>query len=149
MDKNLFAQLTESMQQAGEILRGERAPSREFNVDAERVMEVRKATGLSQTKFAEIIDVPVRTLQNWEQGRRVPTGPAKAFFRVLSYDPKYVMKALSEGEPRKVTATSMRVHGKSAKVRTTAANSLGARGKVKKAAVSRVAGRGRHALSRG
>ena len=82
------------MEQAGEILRGERAPSREFTVDAERVMEVRKATGLSQAKFAAIIDVPVSTLQNWEQGRRDLTGPARALFRALGNDPKHVMKAL-------------------------------------------------------
>lgn len=47
MDKNLFAQLVESMEQMGEITRGERQPSREFTVDAARVKEVRAATGLS------------------------------------------------------------------------------------------------------
>jgi len=55
MDKNHFAQLVESMEQMGEITRGERAPSREFNVDAVTVKEVRAATGLSQAKFAKVI----------------------------------------------------------------------------------------------
>ena len=46
MDRNLFEQLAESMEQMGEITRGERAPSRRFHVDAIKVKEVRAATGL-------------------------------------------------------------------------------------------------------
>lgn len=95
MDKNLFAELTESMTQMGEIIRGERAPSREFTVDAVKVKEVRSATGLSQEKFARIIDVQVGTLRNWEQGRREPTGPAKALLRAIYNDPKGVLRALA------------------------------------------------------
>jgi putative transcriptional regulator len=95
MDKNLFEQLAESMQQMGEITRGERVPSREFHIDAVRVKEVRAATGLSQAKFAQIIDVQVGTLRNWEQGRRQPTGPAKALLRAIKNDPEHVLEALS------------------------------------------------------
>lgn len=95
MDKNLFEQLAESMQQMGEITRGERAPSREFHIDAIRVKEVRAVTGLSQAKFARVIDVQVGTLRNWEQGRRQPTGPAKALLRAIKNDPEHVLEALS------------------------------------------------------
>ena len=95
MDKNLFEQLAESMQQMGEITRGERAPSREFHIDAIRVKEVRAVTGLSQVKFARVIDVQVGTLRNWEQGRRQPTGPAKALLRAIKNDPEHVLEALS------------------------------------------------------
>lgn len=94
MDKKLFSQLVESMEQMGEITRGERAPSREFHIDAVQVKEVRAVTGLSQDKFAKVIDVQVATLRNWEQGRRVPTGPAKALLRAIRNDPKHVIKAL-------------------------------------------------------
>ena len=94
MNKKLFSQLVESMEQMGEITRGERAPSREFHIDAVQVKEVRAATGLSQDKFAKVIDVQVATLRNWEQGRRVPTGPAKALLRAIRNDPKHVIKAL-------------------------------------------------------
>jgi putative transcriptional regulator len=132
------------MQQAGEILRGERAPSREFTVDAERVTKVRLATGLSQAKFASIIDVPVSTLQNWEQGRRVLTGPARALFRALGNDPKHVMKALSARETRVVTATSMTLKGAA---RTASAG--GARGKPKKVARPTRASGPRNAMARG
>lgn len=90
-----FNELLESVQQMGEITRGERAPSREFHADAVGVKEVRAATGLSQSKFARLIDVPVTTLQNWEQGRREPTGPAKALLRALRNDPESVARALA------------------------------------------------------
>jgi len=95
MDRNLFAQLAESMEQMGEIARGERAPSREFHVDAVQVRKVRAVTGLSQAKFAMLIDVPVGTLRNWEQGRRDPTGPAKVLLRAIHNDPEHVLGALS------------------------------------------------------
>lgn len=94
MDKALFAQLVESMEQMGEIRRGERAPSREFHVDALGIRDIRKATGLSQPKFARVLDVDVGTLRNWEQGRREPTGPARAQLRAIRNDPKHVLAAL-------------------------------------------------------
>ena len=95
MNKKLFAELVESMEQAGEIIRGERTASREFTVDAVLVKQIREAAGLSQAKFANVIDVQVTTLQNWEQGRREPTGPAKALLRAISKDPKHVLAALA------------------------------------------------------
>lgn len=95
MVKNLFAQLAESMEQVGEITRGERAPSRESRVDALKVKEVRAAAGLSQARFAKVIDVQVTTLRNWEQGMRSPTGPAKALLRAIEKDPEHVLEALS------------------------------------------------------
>ena len=95
MDRNLFEQLAESMEQMGEITRGERAPSRRFHVDAIKGKEVRAAPGLSQARFAKVIDVSVGTLRNWEQGRRDPTGPAKVLLRAIHNDPAHVLKALS------------------------------------------------------
>ena len=96
MDKKLFDQLAESMEQMGEITRGERSPSREFVVDAIEVKAVRAATGLSQARFARVIEVHVGTLRNWEQGRRSPTGPAKALLKAIRNDPKHVLQALAE-----------------------------------------------------
>lgn len=96
MDANMFTNLMESVTQMDEIVRGERQPSREFHIDAVSVKEIRQATGLSQAKFATIIDVQVGTLRNWEQGRREPTGPAKALLRAISKDPKHVLQALAD-----------------------------------------------------
>jgi putative transcriptional regulator len=98
MDKKLFKRLVESMGQMEEIVRGVRAPSREFYVDAARVKEIRAMTGLtglSQPQFAKLLHVDVGTLRNWEQGRREPTGPAKAMLRAIKTDPKSVLKALA------------------------------------------------------
>jgi putative transcriptional regulator len=55
---------------------------------------VRKRLGLSQVEFAERIDVPLDTIRNWEQGRRFPTGPARALLRVLDKAPKAALSAL-------------------------------------------------------
>jgi putative transcriptional regulator len=90
MKKWLFGRLVESMSQHNEIARSERAPAREFHIDAVAVKEIRALTQLSQSKFARILDVDVGTLRNWEQGRREPTGPAKALLRAIKNDPKAV-----------------------------------------------------------
>lgn len=95
MKKQLFDELLESVEQMGQIARGEAAPSREFYIDASGIKQLRASIGLSQAKFAKVIDVQVTTLQNWEQGRREPTGPAKALLRALRNDPKHVLKALA------------------------------------------------------
>lgn len=89
-----FEELMQSVQQMDEIRRGERQPSRQFVVDALSVKEIREATGLSQVRFAQMIDVQIATLRNWEQGRRVPTGPAKALLRAIHNDPIHVIGAL-------------------------------------------------------
>ncbi|MGC5699456.1 helix-turn-helix domain-containing protein [Pseudomonas sp. NFXW11] len=94
MEKNLFNRLVESMTQMDEIQRGERSPSREFHIDALKVKMIRQASGLSQARFAKAIDVPVGTLQNWEQGRREPEGPARALLRAIHNDPVHVLAAL-------------------------------------------------------
>lgn len=95
MDKKLFSRLVESMRQMDEIVRGERAPSREFYIDADKIKEIRAMTGLSQPKFARLLHVDVGTLRNWEQGRREPTGPARALLRAIKNDPRAVLKALA------------------------------------------------------
>jgi putative transcriptional regulator len=59
------------------------------------VREVRRLTSLSQAKFAELIGIELSTLRNWEQGRRGPTGPARALLRAIQKDPVAVIKALS------------------------------------------------------
>ena len=82
-------------QQHDQIARGARAPSRKFQIDAIAVKEIRAITHLSQPKFARLLDVDVGTLRNWEQGRREPTGPAKALWRAIRNDPEAVLKALA------------------------------------------------------
>ncbi|MEG3135409.1 NadS family protein [Rouxiella sp. T17] len=95
MDAKLFERLKDSMEQMTEIVDGERTPSREFQVNAVQVKNIRQATGLSQSGFAQLISVSVGTLKNWEQGRREPTGPAKALLKAIERDPVHVLSALS------------------------------------------------------
>src|SRR5436190_24091797 len=95
MNKKLFRELVESMTQMNEIVRGKRAPSRKFQVDAIAIKALRAKIGLSQPKFAALLNVDVGTLRNWEQGRREPTGPAKALLTAISRDPTHVLKALA------------------------------------------------------
>jgi putative transcriptional regulator len=96
VSKKFFEKLFESVQQADEIVRGTRPPSRVFYVDSAQVREIRAMTQLSQQKFAKLLQVDVGTLRNWEQGRRDPTGPAKALLRAIKNNPQAVLKALAE-----------------------------------------------------
>lgn len=50
--------------------------------------------GLTQKEFSGMIGVSIKTLQNWEQGRREPEGPAKALLRVVEKEPQAVLSAL-------------------------------------------------------
>jgi putative transcriptional regulator len=52
------------------------------------VVAARNATGLSQARFAALLGVSVRTLQEWEQGRRSPSGAAKTLLRVAEKHPE-------------------------------------------------------------
>ena len=95
MEKKLFEQLMESMRQMEEISAGRLKASRRFEVNPAGVKALRARTGLSQAEFAELLSVYLGTLRNWEQGRREPTGPAKALLRAIHRDPTNVLKALA------------------------------------------------------
>jgi putative transcriptional regulator len=95
MDRKLFDELTRSIKQAGAIARGERKPSRRFEFTPSRIQAVREKTRLSQAQFARLLNVSVKTLQNWEQARREPTGPAKALLRIVEKEPAVAVRALT------------------------------------------------------
>lgn len=90
-----FDKLVSSIKQAGAIRRGERRASRSFIFKPEDVRAIRQSLGKSQAEFALLIGVSVATLRNWEQGRRVPEGPARALLRVAAANPRAVIRALS------------------------------------------------------
>ena len=94
MNNEDFEMLVSSIKEAGEIKKGKKDPNREFEIDAPEIKMVRENLHVSQNEFALMIGVSVRTLQNWEQGRRKPDGPAKALLRVASRNPKAVLDAL-------------------------------------------------------
>ena len=56
------------------------------------VAQIRESTGLSQARFAHLLGVSVRTLQEWEQGRRSPSGAARTLLLVASRNPKVLLE---------------------------------------------------------
>jgi putative transcriptional regulator len=94
MVKTLFEELVSSLQKAKAITKGKVAPSRRFVVEAPDAKAVREQIGLSQSEFARLMRVSVKTLQNWEQHRRHPTGPAAALLKIMSTAPEVALKSL-------------------------------------------------------
>jgi putative transcriptional regulator len=89
-----FSKLVASIKEAGQIKYGHRKPSRIFEIAPPSIKAIRKKLNLSQSDFALMIGVSISTLQNWEQGRREPDGPAKALLKIASKNPKAVLEAL-------------------------------------------------------
>ncbi len=94
MKDRMFNELLESVKEMDQIRRGKKKPSRRFAIKEPEVKTIREQTGLSQADFARLIGVSKRTLENWEQGRRHPTGPARALLKIVESDPKGAVQAL-------------------------------------------------------
>ncbi|WP_226497439.1 helix-turn-helix domain-containing protein [Ferribacterium limneticum] len=62
-------------------------------VEVSAATEARNRVGMSQSEFAKLLGVSVRTLQDWEQGRREPSGAAKTLLRIASQNPEAVKAA--------------------------------------------------------
>lgn len=95
-----FRELLKSVRQAGRIRRRQLKPSRVMTFRPTDVKAVRAKLGQSQEEFALMIGVSVATLRNWEQGRRVPEGPALALLRVAARNPGAVADALHRAPRR-------------------------------------------------
>ncbi len=87
-------ELVKSVRQAGKIRRGRIGASRKFAFQPDDIREIRSKLRLSQSEFALLIGVSVATLQNWEQGRRHPEGPARALLRIAAKNPAALLEAL-------------------------------------------------------
>ncbi len=94
MKNEMFNELLDSIKEMDQITKGKAKASRKFIFPDPEVRMIREKIGLSQAHFAMLIGVSKRTLENWEQGRRHPTGPAKALLRILDVDPKHAVQAL-------------------------------------------------------
>jgi putative transcriptional regulator len=80
--------------EADTVIKGGARPFKMIEFAPPEVRAIRAKVGLTQTKFASLIGVSKRTLENWEQGRRSPTGPARALLKILEADPKYALATL-------------------------------------------------------
>lgn len=95
MKKEHFDRLVASVKQAGKIKRGSRKASRVIEFKPADVKAIRRKLRKSQSEFALMIGVSISTLQNWEQGRRSPEGPARALLKVAAANPEALVEALS------------------------------------------------------
>jgi putative transcriptional regulator len=88
MKKELFEALKQSLREAAK-------PSRVFKIDPKNdIVKVRGKLGLSQSKFADVLGISADTLQNWEQGRRQPTGPARVLLKIATRHPKVLLEVV-------------------------------------------------------
>jgi len=94
MEKTLFDDLVQSLKEARDISKGKAKASRRFKITSPDVKAVREQIGLSQSDFAKLMRVSIKTLQNWEQHRRNPTGPAAALLKIVSTAPDLALRSL-------------------------------------------------------
>jgi putative transcriptional regulator len=98
MKDDLFAELVASVKEGGAILRGQAEPSRTFTISPLDIKAIRESYQLTQEQFAVMLGISVRTLRNWEQGRRVPEGPARILLQVAAKHPKAILDVV-HGNP--------------------------------------------------
>ena len=96
MKPKMFEELLQSVREGGAILRGQKEASRRFEIGSSGIRAIRERTSLSQSELARLVGVSVKTLQNWEQGRRRPTGPAATLLRIIAYEPRLAVKAIHQ-----------------------------------------------------
>jgi putative transcriptional regulator len=89
MNDKQFDELLDSVRDMGRHMRGEKvAGLGVLEFPEPDVKAIRERTGLSQSRFAYLIGVKPRTLQNWEQHRVRPTGPARALLKIVEANPE-------------------------------------------------------------
>ncbi len=81
------------LQSVREMKAGQAA--RVTKVELNEVSEARQSTGLSQAQFAEALGISKRTLQEWEQGRRSPSGSAQALIRIAKRHPEVLLEVIA------------------------------------------------------
>lgn len=94
MKEELFIELQKSIKEGGKILKGKKKARRVFDFDNPDPKMIREQLGLSQNKFATLLGISLSTLQNWEQGRRKPDGPAKILLNVAANYPEAIFNTV-------------------------------------------------------
>jgi putative transcriptional regulator len=97
MKEEMFAELIASVKEGSSILRGEKEASRTFHLDKLDIKRIRDGYHLTQAQFAAMLGISLSTLQNWEQGQRVPEGPAMVLLRVADKHPDAVLDVVCSG----------------------------------------------------
>jgi len=96
VNEERFRKMMEGIKQGAEILKGKRKPARitERIIHVPDAKKIREDLNLSQSQFADMLGVSVRTIQNWEQGLRVPNRPSAMLLMLAATHPD-VFKDLS------------------------------------------------------
>ena len=94
MKDEMFNELLESVLEVGAIRRGEKEPARVTRFEKLDVQQLRVEYKLSQSEFSRMLGISVSTLQNWEQGRRSPQGPASVLLQVVASHPDIVWEVV-------------------------------------------------------
>ena len=89
--------LVEGLTEAVTFAHGGEAGARVHVVTVPDVRAIRRRLHMSQHEFADAFRIPLATLKNWEQGRRVPDAPAAAYLQAIARQPKAIREALQEG----------------------------------------------------
>ena len=94
MNEDRFSRMMEGVRQGAEILKGPGQPSNacKVTVQVPDVKNIRDKLNVSQSEFAQMLGISVRTLQNWEQKHRLPVGPARVLLEVAAAYPDQVRK---------------------------------------------------------
>ena len=87
MNEQQFEELLTGVKEMGKHMRGEPINVRVREFPEPDVKAIREKTGLTQTGFAYLIGVKPKTLQNWEQKRVRPAGPARALLKIVEANP--------------------------------------------------------------
>jgi putative transcriptional regulator len=94
---DLHDQIKEGLEEMVAVEKGEKEPMRVHRFfSSQDIKALREKAGVSQRAFAAMLGVSSRTLQDWEQGRRTPTGPAMNLLRLYEAMPEATTKILSE-----------------------------------------------------
>jgi putative transcriptional regulator len=106
MNEDRFEKMMEGVKQGAAYLKGLKKPSRVFEVTViiPDVKDIRSKLKVSQPEFARMLGISVRTLQNWEQKRRVPEGPARVLLELAAAYPERVREVSEKLAQEKVTA---------------------------------------------
>jgi len=96
MKRAAFNELMQGVREAGDYLRsGGKSTARVDKISADSIAAVRAKLGFSQAQFARAFGISIDTLQNWEQGRRRPSGPAKVLLRLAAKHPEAILEAVA------------------------------------------------------
>ncbi len=87
--------ILKSAKEALAFVEGKKSPGCAVHIPEEiNVRRIRKKLAMTQKAFAEYFGVNLRTIQDWEQGRRVPSGPSRNFLHVIDQEPETVRAVL-------------------------------------------------------